>query len=515
MPPIIRQKKLNKAEQAQFDSYLALLAAGKEAGCPLDQMENFTKAGVVLQPVQLKFCAYARQADLQDGPTAIMFAGGRGASKTFALWAQLWCDDCQRFPGLKGLILRKVGKANKEQINDYRGRLLKNLEHNYRQQDGEIIFANGSKVLLGNFKDEKDIDKYLGQEYDVICISESNQLTFTKKKFILTCLRTSKTGWRPRCYEDTNPGGVGMAENKKIYWEPWKKGVERETRYVHATVHDNKFVNPEYVQQLESLTGWQRKAWLYGDWEFAAGAFFTNFLPDYHVYPRPFTSEEKAKITQYARIEETPDKFDFPDRNFVRWFLAYDFGFAHNAAAVLCGETRDGKVCFVDEYCESEQVISEQAENIKFMVKGHGLQFEDLDFMVAGKDCFNRNEEGKTIAQLFENEGIFFTQADMDRVNGWKRMHALFGDLSAKVPAKGFVHCRCLNLIDQIGKAQHSEKRPGDIEKFNASPETGEGGDDVLDAARFICASDANVAIQWARPLQVSSFTPAMLQLTT
>jgi hypothetical protein len=511
--PSLKPKKLSKTQQAEFDAYMGILMAGKEAGCPQDQMDNFQKAGIVLQPKQLSFCAAARLCDIEGGPTGIMAGGGRGGSKTFALWAQLWCDDCQRFPGLKGLILRKVGKANKEQINDYRGRLLRGLEHNYRQQDGEILFANGSKVLVGNFKDEKDIDKYLGQEYDVICISESNQLTFTKKKFILTCLRTSKAGWRPRVYEDTNPGGVGMAENKKIYYEPWKKQCERETRYIHFTVHDNKFVNREYVEQLETLTGWQRKAWLFGDWEFAAGAFFTNFLPDIHVYPRPINAAEKAKYIVDGKAITIPDQFDFQDKDFIRWFLAYDFGFAHNAAAVLCGETRGRITCFVDEYCESEQVISEQAENIKYMVKRHGLEWEDLDFAVAGKDCFNRNEDGKTIAQLFEAEGLFFEQADMDRINGWKRMHALFGDISANIQPKGYVHSRCVNLIDQIGKAQHSIKRPGDIEKFNASPETGEGGDDVLDSARFICASDPSIALQWATPLNLTTFQPAILQL--
>lgn len=466
---------------------------GKRASCPPDQVENFLKAGLILQPKQFEFCSKARLCDHPAGPTAIMFGGGRGAAKTHALWTQLWCDDCQRFPGLKALILRKVGKANKEQVNDYRGKLLRNLEHNYKQQDGIIEFPNGSKVWIGNFKDEKDIDKYIGQEYDVICISESNQLTFSKKKFILTCLRTSKPGWRPRVYEDTNPGGVGMAENKKIYVDPAKAGNETHTRYVHATVYDNKFINPEYVAQLESLTGWQRKAWLNGDWDFAAGAFFTNFVGTVHVYPNP--------------------QKNYQDKDFVRWFLAYDFGFSHNAAAILCGEAGNGDICFVDEFCESELVIEEQALNISHLLSRHGLVFEDLSFAVAGKDCFNRNEEGKTIAQLFEDYGISFTIADMDRCNGWKRMHALFGDISAGVKPRGYVHSRCINLIDQIGKAQHSLKRPGDVEKFNADEE-GNGGDDALDAARFICASDPNQAVLWAKPLDISGFQPAILQFS-
>ena len=64
----------------------------------------------------------ARLCDLDspDSPTAIMYGGGRGAAKTHGVWAQVFADDCQRFPGLKCLILRKIGKANKEQVDDLR-----------------------------------------------------------------------------------------------------------------------------------------------------------------------------------------------------------------------------------------------------------------------------------------------------------------------------------------------------------------------------------------------------------
>ena len=122
----------------------------------------------------------------------VMSGGGRGSSKSHAILSQIFADDCQRFPNLKVLLLRKIGKANQEQVQDYRTKLLRFIPHDYKQQAQEIIFPNGSKVLMGNFKDEKDIDRYMGQEYDVVYLMESNQLTFAKKKFILTCLRTSK-----------------------------------------------------------------------------------------------------------------------------------------------------------------------------------------------------------------------------------------------------------------------------------------------------------------------------------
>ena len=474
--------------------FMPMWQYGASVGCCREQLEKFTHANLFLQPKQLEFVSACRACDVDGGPTAVMFGGGRGSAKTHAVWSQVFADDCQRMPGLKVLILRKVGKANQEQINDYRQKLLAQLPHEYKQQAQEIIFPNGSKVILGNFKDEKDIDKYLGLEYDLIAISESNQLTFTKKKFILTCLRTSKAGWRPRLYEDTNPGGVGMAENKAMYVTPWRQGRERETgtRYIHTTVYDNKFINKEYIKQLETLTGWQRKAWLDGDWDFAAGSFFTNFVPEHHVYPN--------------------DKVDFDEKKAVRWYAAYDFGFAHNAACILFAEDREGRTYMVDEFCESEQVIAEQAEGIKFMLGQHKLEPHELDFFVAGKDCFSRNEDGKTIAMAFYDEGIDMTPAEVDRANGWKRCHALFGDLAAGVQAKGYVNRRCANLISQIQLAQHSERRPGDVEKFNADAE-GNGGDDCLDAWRFGIASDPSHALAFAKPVALTKSPYQMIGL--
>jgi phage terminase large subunit len=468
-------------EQRQKEAvYLPYLQAGKKAGCPPDQMVNFIKAGLILQEKQLEFAAKCRECDKPDGPMSVMFSGGRGSSKTHGGASQVFADDCQRFPGLKFLYLRKVGRANKEQIADIRKVVLAHLKHDYLEQKGTITFENGSHVILGNYKDEKDLDKYLGIEYDGIMIEEANQLSFSKQKNILSCLRTSKAGWRPRAYLLTNPGGVGHATNRKIYYEPWKEKREKETRFVHSTVLDNKFVNKEYLEYLKSLTGWQRKAWLEGSWDFMQGAFFSNFVEDVHVYP----NKGAAFDERYSR----------------RWFAAYDFGFAHNSACLLCGEDDKGVQFVVDEHCECEQSLSETIEDIKAMFARHHVSISDLDYFAAGRDCFSRDENGKTIANTFDEAGITLVPAEVDRINGWARLYEKFGDISKGIPPGLYVHQRCKNLIEQIQAAQHSEKRQGDIEKFNADKD-GEGGDDCLDCCRFLVASDPSTSIKYAKPI--------------
>src|SRR4051812_47345001 len=146
------------------------LTAGRDGGCPRGQMENFARAGVVLQARQLAASAAARLCDNANGPTAIGYGGARGGGKSHWLLAQMGVDDCQRVPGLKCLLLRKVGKSVMESFDDLRRRLFIHLPHQFSAHRGTLTFSNGSRIIAGHFQAEKDIDAYLGLEYDIIGI---------------------------------------------------------------------------------------------------------------------------------------------------------------------------------------------------------------------------------------------------------------------------------------------------------------------------------------------------------
>ena len=488
-----RRNKARKvgAAESLYETYLGM---GMDKGCLPEQMRNFFKAGVFLQEKQLEFCAIARECDQPDGPKAILSGGGRGSSKTHAVLAQIFCDDCQRVPNLKVLTLRKVGRANKEQIQDFRKKLLGQLPHNYREQASTITFENGSLVVMGNFKDEKDIDKYLGLEYDLIYIMESNQLTQTKKINILSCLRTNKTNWRPRCYQDTNPGGIDHVGSKFLFVEPWKREMaggakQTETRYIHSTVDDNKFVDSGYKEYLEKLVGWQREAWLNGSWEFMAGAFFSNFHPDTHVYPNPQT--------------------DLNPRAITRWFAGLDYGYSHPTAFSLCCEDESGNIFVVAEYGQSNTLIEQHAANIKDICSMHGLDVGELEFIAAGKDCFRVDKDGSTVATEYQECGVMLTATHIDRINAWSQVAEVFGDVQHQIKPRCFIHKNCTNLIQQIQCAQSDPKKPNDILKMNADPETGEGGDDYIENFRNAITMAYSSLLSSATPVKMGNFQGA------
>src|SRR6478609_5879363 len=220
------------------------LAAGRAAGCTRDQMSNFAVGRVYLQTRQLVASAAARLCDKPDGPTAVGYGGARGGGKSHWLLAQMGADDCQRVPGLKCLLLRKVGKANMEHFEDLRRRLFGNLEHQFSAYRGILTFSNGSRIIAGHFQSEKDIDANLGLEYDVIGIEEATTLSSRKHTDISTCCRTSKPNWRPRIYSTSNPGGIGHAWYRSKFVVPYLEKRENETRFVPARVSDNSYNNP-------------------------------------------------------------------------------------------------------------------------------------------------------------------------------------------------------------------------------------------------------------------------------
>lgn len=429
------------------------------AGMPQDQLERFLSFGYIPQPRQMQFHAACREAD--ELALSIAFGGARGGAKTHATFAQVSLDDCQRRDGLKFLFLRKIAKAAREAISDLRRRVLFSCPHEYRTQSGTILFPNESQIILGHFNLENDIDKYLGLEYDGIAIEEATQLTKTKRDDILTCLRTSRGDWRPRDYNTTNPGGVGHQWFKKTFIEPYRKGAESTTRFIPSSVYDNRMVDKDYRSKLEMLTGWKRKAWLDGDWDVAAGQYFSNWSHDWIV-------------------KEFPD----PAQHHLSW-ACLDYGFTHPTVAYLMYEF-DGKIRVVDEFRAMKQLADQNAREITEMIARRGLNLQSLQSFCAGRDVFGERgaADGRTIADQYEDAGISLTAANDDRLSGAAEILKRFGDKQNGIAPTIEIHPRCTYLINCIPAMQHNPTRPEDVLKMNANEE-GLGGDDEYDCFRY------------------------------
>jgi phage terminase large subunit len=454
---------------ANLGDIRALIEAAYRAGCPQDQVERFLRAGIVLQPRQLLASAAAREMDSGAGPVELGYGGARGGGKSHWLVGQMGADDCQRHEGLKCLLLRKVGKALSEAFDDLRPKILGRVPHEYFRQRGVLEFANGSRILLGNFKDEKDIDKYLGLEYDVIGVEEATTLTASKYSDIRTCCRSSKPGWRPRMYSTTNPGGVGHTWYKNRFITPHRDGGRilplaaqtGPTRFIPATADDNRFLNREYVASvLDGLTGWKLRAWRYGDWDIAAGQFFTNWSGPAHV----------------KRLwSQVPDN--------VRVWCAMDYGWTHYTVIYLVAES-DGVIYLVDEHAERRWLVERHAEAIYQMLERNGVQPWQLWTFVAGSDVFAKRGEEASVAEQYEKHGISLSPANTNRVSGAAELLRRLGDVERGIAPTLVISERCARLIECLPALEHDPARPEDVLKWDTD-EDGQGGDDPYDAARY------------------------------
>lgn len=439
------------------------LRAARDAGVARDQIQRFVDCGIVLQPKQLAASALARQCDHEDGPTEVAFGGARGGGKSHWVLAQL-TDDCLRFDGLTCLFLRKVGKAARESLEELRRKVLWAVPHEYVATRGQIVFPGGSRIVLGHFQSEGDIDAYLGLEYDAIALEEATTLTASKVKNISTVNRSSK-GWRPRMYLTTNPGGVGHAWFKARYIAPYKRGRETFTRFIPATVYDNRTVNREYRQVLERLTGWQRKAWLEGDWDIAAGQYFTTWRESVHVV-------KPSDIPLVPGLTPT--------------LLAMDYGFTHYSVAHL-GAMVDGSLFVLDEHAQRQWLPQRHGPAMDAMLERHALRRDQVQPRVAGRDIWAQkgDSDGRTISDQYAALGWHFTPADDDRVNGWGEMLMRLGDVDAGIAPTLFVSERCTRLIECMPALEHNPSKPEDVLKWDTDDD-GNGGDDAGDCARYL-----------------------------
>jgi len=258
------------------------MEVAREAGAPRDQVRRFLECGHIPLPWQWQFHAIARQADLEDGPVDIGLGGARGPGKSHAALSQVALDDCQRVDGLKCLFLRQTGVAAQESFDD----LVQKVVHGripYVKTGANLKIGNRSKILLGGFRDAKDIDKYIGIEYDIIIVEELNQLIEEKYTKLRGSLRTSKPNWRPRMYTSFNPGGVGHRFVRDRYIIPKRQNTETQTRFVGSTYKENPYLNKEYITYLEDLKGDLGKAWREGEWELFSGQVFHEWREALHV----------------------------------------------------------------------------------------------------------------------------------------------------------------------------------------------------------------------------------------
>lgn len=448
------------------------VAAAIKAGAPRDQTKRLLEAGYIPLPWQWEFHAAARKADEPNGPVDIGTGGARGPGKSHAVLSQAALDDCQRVAGLKVLFLRQTGTSARESFDDLVNKVVRG--HVKMERTMNVLkFPNGSYILMGGFRTESDIDKYVGIEYDLIIVEELNQLTEEKYTKLRGSLRTSKPDWRPRMYTSYNPGGIGHAFVKDRYVIPWREGKQKETLFVGGTYKMNPYLNPEYTEYLEGLQGDLGKAWREGDWDLFEGMYFLEWRHERHVV-EPFA------IPNIWMKYRSIDPSGREGVTSCHWY-AID---------------NNGRVFVYREYFMTGRDLDEHAKAIQRLSCDEDGVAEDYRYTIIDAAAFAKAGYSETAAEIFERNGVIgLIPAAKERVVGWNGVHTyLRWSIDEKT---GAVHkpllqvfSNCVNIIRTIPQAQHDELHPEDVASRSVPFKDKDGREgtehgDALDELRY------------------------------
>lgn len=440
------------------------ILTAKKANSPKDQVESFLTLSYIPLPWQWQFHASARSADKPDGPTEIGAGGARGPGKSHGIFAQTALDDCLRVDNLKALFLRKTAISAKESFEDLIEKVIVN-KIPFERSGNVIKFKNKSRIILGGFNNEDDIDKYVGIEYDLIVIEELNQLTKEKYEKLLGSLRTSKTNWRPRCYSSFNPGGLGHSFVKNRFILPYRSGQQKKTRFIPATYKANPHLNKDYIDYLEGLTGDLGKAWRAGDFDLFAGQYFTEWKYDVHV------------IAPFA----IPRAW--------RRFRAGDYGFNAPSSVGWYAISPDGNLYRYKELYQTGLGYSKLATEVASLTNDdEAIEYDVFDPAFWAKK--GERDDGLSGSEVYSDRIKELTgkaprmvRGENSRVIGWGVVREYLKPYirEEKLTAKLQVFSTCIKFIETVPELQHDKKNPEDVDS--------DGEDHAADELRYAVMS--------------------------
>ena len=348
------------------------------------------------------------------------YGGARGGGKSWALRRKL-IGLCLNYAGIRCLLIRRTyAELKSNHVNPFLAEYGDILS--YSEGAKELLLENGSRIILGYCASDRDVQRYQGQEYDVIAIDEATQLSEYQFSIFKASLR-GVNDFPKRIYLTCNPGGIGHAWVKRLFVDRDFRSNEDplEYRFIPALVYDNEVLmrsDPSYVEQLKALPQRLRDAWLNGRWDVFEGQFFSEFNEERHV------------------IE--PNAIP----NNLKRFVAFDYGF-DMLAVLLIAKDRSGNLYVEREMCREGLTLGEAGEAIAEFVSGISVEYA-----VASPDLWNRRQDsGRSGFEIMQS--VFgmppMTPADDRRIPGWRVIKEYLSLREGK--PKLFISSQCHFLI--------------------------------------------------------------------
>lgn len=349
---------------------------------------------------------------LLDHHRHVAYGGARGGGKSWAVRTKAKLL-ALHFAGIKVLIVRR---AMPELRNNHIEPLKKELAGiaKYNTTDKTFRFPNGSTITFGYCDNAGDLGQYQGAEYDVLFIDEAGQLQKEWIDQINACVRGTNP-FPKRTYYTLNPGGPAHAYFKRLFIDRRFEDKEKPENYsfIQALVQDNKVlmqIQPEYIEQLETLPPKLREAWLYGRWDVYEGQFFEDFRDD----------PEHYKDRRWTHVIEP---FEIPDG----WTIcrSYDFGYGKPFSCAWWAVDYDGVIYRILELYGCTKTPNEgvkwnpdkQFAEISRIERTHAWLKGKNIIGVADPACWAA-DRGESIMQTAAKYGVYFHRETTSALRG-------------------------------------------------------------------------------------------------
>jgi len=175
-----------------------------------------------------------------------------------------------------------------------------------------------------------------------------------------------------------------------------------------------------------------------GEYGIPGGVYFDEFRTDIHVIN------------------------SFPIPSHWRRYRTIDYGLDMLACYWIAVDMNQKAYVYKEKY-QSDLIISKAAKAILEMTNPN----ENIYQTFAPPDLWNRRQEtGKSAAEIFLDNGLFLTQANNDREQGWLNLKEWldpYEDEQGITTASLVITKNCTNLIRTLPQIQKDEKNPNDV----------------------------------------------------
>lgn len=398
----------------------------------------------------------------------LFFGGARGGGKSDYLLGD-FLQDVNMGSVWRGVMFRKTYPELEElqiramEIYSPLGAVYKSTKSAEYPFSNCWYFPTGATLKMRYLESEKDADSYQGHQYTWIGFDElTNHATPYAYNKLKACLR-SASGVHGRIRASGNPGGKGHLWVKQRFidmapsYHPYTDGDTGLTRmFIPSRVTDNKYLkdNEQYIALVKSSGSAELvRAWLEGDWDVIAGAYFTEFSRDRHVI-KPF---------------------DIP----MHWtrYRAFDWGSAKPFCCLWVAVSDGtipkyprGALIFFKEYygmekdkpntglkMAADEVAKEIVRRDRKMTTGDG------GWGVADPAIFISNG-GESIGEAMRrSHGLLWRPADNKRKPGWEQVRMRLKGDDDGLPMIYFFDT-CVHTIRTLPAMQHDDHDPEDID---------------------------------------------------